>query len=178
MGAHRLDLDMYAPRATRLAATSQPHDVLELGECIRVLNTSRVEELYPHGVREADLRLQQQRLVRLAQRVVHDENAAFACAAVHRLRTQPREHEIDHHRGGEQLAARDRNSVDRHVLGVALALGLEQPDAQRASAERRRHALDQIGSDVPGQIPGPGEPPPEWSRSYAGSPGVVRPLHV
>ena len=70
----------------------QPHDVLELGQRVRVLNAGGVEELYPHGVRETDLGLQQQGLVRLAQGVVHDQDAAFACAVVHRLRAQPRQH--------------------------------------------------------------------------------------
>ena len=67
---------------------------------------------------------------------------------MHRLRTQAREDEVDHHRGGQKLAARDRHLVDRHMLGIALALRFQEPDAERLAAERRRHAAHQLRGDV------------------------------
>ena len=74
---------------------------------------------------------------------------------MHRLGPQPRENEVDHHRRRQQLAARDRHLVDRHVFRIALALRLQEPDAERTAPEGRRHAVHQLGGDV---LPGLRDP--------------------
>ena len=131
-----------------LAVASQLHDVLEFGERGVVLDPGRVEELNPHGVREANLRLQQERLVRFPERVVEDENARLASASRHRLCAKACEDDVDHYRGGEEFTARNGHLVDRHVLGLAFALGFQDLDPERRLSQCGSHSVDECGGDV------------------------------
>ena len=67
---------------------------------------------------------------------------------MHRIRTQPRDHEVDHHRGGEQLSTGNGHALDWHVLGVSLAFRLEESNVKRAPAQCRRHAFHHLRGDV------------------------------